>query len=261
MKNWATDPPADLRRAHRAESIGRGLLPTDLTVKRIKGALVAEPELLHPKAGTLIWWHGGGFVAGHPLRALAPAAWVAATGGIRCVLPLWPLAPETIWPEQASHARNWCNRYEGPLAIAGDSAGGALALACADLADALVLAYPALGAPPGASVALWGTQKSGLDEAAVKMMYARLGAENLQTYWQEGLPRCLVLTGEKEPLADDLNILMRLGTFETHLTPGAGHGFLRDAGQDAQATKACCFAGDWLKESLIKNKSWQSDHC
>ncbi|WP_300063981.1 alpha/beta hydrolase [uncultured Roseobacter sp.] len=247
MTDWATASPGALRRAHRIEGRGRGALPDDVQVQRIKGALTVHPSRQHTAAGTLLWWHGGGFVAGHPLRALAPAAWIASTAGMACVLPLWPLTPEAKWPVQAEHARAWCDRMESPVYVGGDSAGGAVALACADLAEALVLAYPALGGSPGQSVAAWGTRENGLDAAAVRAMYDRLGAPSLSEIWKAGLPPCLLLTGDREALADDAAVLARLGDFDKHVTPGAGHGFLRDAGRIDTATKAAFAAGQWLK--------------
>lgn len=251
MTNWATASSETLRRAHRIEGRKRGCLPPGVTVRRVKGALIVDPSHSSMNAATLLWWHGGGFVAGHPLRALAPAAWIAETAGMTCILPLWPLAPEAKWPAQARHARNWCRRITGPVYVGGDSAGGALALACSDLAEALVLGYPALGAAPGASVERWGSQENGLDAAAVKKMYARLGAPDLSARWEQGLPPCLVLTGDREPLADDRNILHGLGTFDVHVTPGAGHGFLRDAGKEAPATQAVLTAGRWLQSLAL----------
>ncbi len=200
--------------------------------------------------GTLLWWHGGGFVAGHPLRAMVPAAWIAAAAGLRAVLPTWPLAPEARWPAQAIHARAWCGRIDGPLVLGGDSAGGALALACAARARALVLLYPALGAPPSADAERWDLPATGLDPPAIRAMYMRLGASDLARRWTRGLPPTRLVIGDREPLEADAALLRTLGQVDTDTVPGRGHGFARDAGRDVAATCAMERAGEWVAPLL-----------
>lgn len=89
---------------------------------------------------TVYYLHGGGFVAPIDPFHVRYAAWLSRSLGARVVMPDYPLAPEHDW--RASHAalvqdvRRWA--AVGAVTLAGDSAGGGLALALAvSLADSL----------------------------------------------------------------------------------------------------------------------------
>lgn len=75
----------------------------------------------------LLYLFGGGFVAGGPLEDLMISAPLAAGTGLQVVAPAYPLAPEAPFPA----GLNAClavARSIGPSAVAGESAGGNLAL-------------------------------------------------------------------------------------------------------------------------------------
>ena len=112
------------------------------------------PEQAEP--GTVVYFHGGGWVTGsietHDgiMRRLAVLS-------RRCVVGLdYPLAPETrraaMLAACLAALRQVMQDGEGPVVLAGDSAGAELALACtlalrdqgARLPEGLGLAYPAL---------------------------------------------------------------------------------------------------------------------
>ncbi|WP_435742694.1 alpha/beta hydrolase [Nocardioides sp. SYSU DS0663] len=84
---------------------------------------------------TVVWVHGGGFVAGFDPFHVRYAARLASRLGARVVLPDYPLAPEHTWRD--SHdalvdlVAGWADRSPGGLVLGGDSAGGGLALAVA----------------------------------------------------------------------------------------------------------------------------------
>lgn len=86
-----------------------------------------------PPSRTVYYLHGGGFVAPIDPFHVRYAAWLARALGARVVMPDYPLAPEHDW--SASHealvgdVRRWAAL--GPVTLAGDSAGGGLALALA----------------------------------------------------------------------------------------------------------------------------------
>ena len=75
----------------------------------------------------LIWFHGGGYVLGAPETHMVLAAHLAARG-IEVILPRYPLAPERTWPAPRDAALAVMDGFPGQVALAGDSAGGHLAL-------------------------------------------------------------------------------------------------------------------------------------
>ena len=87
----------------------------------------------------LLYLHGGGFVSGSGAYYLAMAARLSAAAGCAVLLPDYRLAPEHPFPaaiEDCIHAHEWLTASGpgGPTPaqatfIAGDSAGGGLALA------------------------------------------------------------------------------------------------------------------------------------
>lgn len=95
---------------------------------------------LGPQAGTrLLYLHGGGYAFGSHRTHKGLAGRLALRLGIGAVVPHYPLAPETPFPAAHEAAvRLYRNMIaEGPVILAGDSAGGGLALSllamiCAD---------------------------------------------------------------------------------------------------------------------------------
>lgn len=102
--------------------------------------------------GTIVYFHGGGWVFG-TLDAFDPVCReTAASAGAEVVSVDYRLAPETSYPGPLDDAyRALCAAAgDGPLAVMGDSAGGNLAAACALRArdergpriDLQILLYP-----------------------------------------------------------------------------------------------------------------------
>lgn len=81
---------------------------------------------------TLLYLHGGGFVACSP-RTHRPITGWFALNGFRVFVPDYRLAPEHPFPAAIEDAvaawRALRSRVAGPIVVAGDSAGGTLALA------------------------------------------------------------------------------------------------------------------------------------
>lgn len=85
-------------------------------------------------AATLLYCYGGGFVCGSAFEDLIISAPLAAYADLRVVAPKYRLAPEHPWPAAVDDGfavyRDLRERTApGRLAIAGESAGGNLALA------------------------------------------------------------------------------------------------------------------------------------
>lgn len=83
--------------------------------------------------GTLVYYHGGGFVVGGLESHDDVCAELAYQSGLRVISVAYRLAPEHKHPAQfddAMHALQIAsNRYPAPLIVAGDSAGGNIAAA------------------------------------------------------------------------------------------------------------------------------------
>lgn len=84
--------------------------------------------------GTLLYCYGGGFVCGSAFEDLIIAAPLAAFANLRVILPKYRLAPEHQWPAAvddgfAVYCDLQARTVPGTLALAGESAGGNLALA------------------------------------------------------------------------------------------------------------------------------------
>ncbi len=84
---------------------------------------------------TVLYLHGGGFVAPIDPVHVRYAARLAGALGVRVVLPDYPLAPGHSWrashPGVADLAARWTTDSPDGLVLAGDSAGGGFALAIA----------------------------------------------------------------------------------------------------------------------------------
>ncbi|MFZ2502124.1 MAG: alpha/beta hydrolase [Nocardioides sp.] len=106
--------------------------------ERLAGRVPFPSYVLTPRDGTpsrtLLYLHGGAFVAPiHPVQVLY-AARLAQRLGARVVIPDYPLAPRHTWRDSfaalVEEAARW-RALPGELLFAGDSAGGGLALAVA----------------------------------------------------------------------------------------------------------------------------------
>ncbi len=110
------------------------------------GALWLTPQDVAPDAPVLMYLHGGGFTIGSPRTHAALAAHLAAHAGMRACILAYRLAPEHPAPAArtdaiAAYAR-LIDENTPPAALAGDSAGGNLALLVAQHARDAGLPQP-----------------------------------------------------------------------------------------------------------------------
>ncbi len=176
--------------------------------------------------GTLVYFHGGGFVVGDVATWDSLCRNIARGAGCRVVSADYRLAPEHPFPaalNDAYAATAWTARaFPGPLAVGGDSAGATLAIAACLLArerggpriGLQALAYPACDFSSFASDS-YARYGQGLFLTTEVMTFFRdcwlprpedrtdplaspLLAENLA-----GLPPCLLLAAEHDLLLDD----------------------------------------------------------
>ena len=107
----------------------------DVRVEDLDGfaAHVLTPRHVEPER-TLYYLHGGGYTSGIDAFHVRYATRLAGELRARVVMPDYPLAPEHTWRDShdalVAHAARWADE-PGGIVLAGDSAGGGLALAIA----------------------------------------------------------------------------------------------------------------------------------
>ncbi|HEU5037565.1 MAG TPA: alpha/beta hydrolase [Nocardioides sp.] len=95
---------------------------------------VVTPRGAEPRR-TVVYLHGGGYVAGIDPFHVRYLARLASTLGARVVLPDYPLAPAHTWRDSHDQLADLTARWAADsdeLVLAGDSAGGGYALAVAE---------------------------------------------------------------------------------------------------------------------------------
>lgn len=218
-------------------------------------------------AGTIVHFHGGGWVTGDLDYADATCRMLADVAGVDVVSVDYRLAPEHPFPAAADDAMtvlHWVaagsEGLTGPLVVAGDSAGGNLAAVCAALArgedrvDVVgqVLIYPVVDADLGRDSY---AQNSGVFLGAREMQWffdhycPDLSARStplvspLRDADLSGLPRTVVVVGGHDPLLDEgVEYAERLRDsgvpVELLHFPSLPHGFLQFTGVSPAAAEA-----------------------
>lgn len=148
LPDLSTLPIAEARaiRARNAERTNAELPEvesvTRLSIPGLAGAPAIACDMIVPKGakpGAIVYLHGGGWVHGNLASHARLARMLASATGTRVLYVDYRLAPENPYPaalDDAVAAWRWCvaesarnAALNGPLAIAGDSAGANLALA------------------------------------------------------------------------------------------------------------------------------------
>lgn len=283
--SWAYSPPEQLR-AHHAQDAAdtAGPPPPEVVVTTLpaadgfRGGLLFTPP--KPSAEALIvYFHGGGFVAGSPDSHRGTTAWLAQRSGLPVLSARYRLAPEHRFPAQAHDAvAAVANAMAsaGPrtrLILAGDSAGACVALwglhalppSLRAQVTGLVLFYGAYGLTDSPSIRRLGTPESGMDGPTLRIMYGRLGdydrliatpAFNPLHPRNTVMPPAFIMVGEHDPVLDDslrlAEAIERAGGRPTLVRiPGAEHSFLKRAGGEAWVNAQLDEAAAWMKARLI----------
>ncbi len=120
-------PTRSTARFDRRFSVVTEQLPTGFPAYSIVRRGAAPTE-------TVLYLHGGGYMAPISAWQVRYAARMADDLGVRVVLPDYPLAPEHSWRDSHDELVVLATRLatEGDLVLAGDSSGGGLALALAE---------------------------------------------------------------------------------------------------------------------------------
>lgn len=200
---------------------------------------------------TVVYFHGGGFVVGGLNSHDDVCAEICKETGYPVISVDYRLAPEHRHPAAYEDALAAASAAiaEGPIVLAGDSAGGNLAAAVAQgLKERTgllgqVLIYPGLGGDPDRGSYLLHAKAPMLSREDV-LYYAKIRyigdtepaddptATPLWAPSFAGLPPTIAFAAECDPLADDAGAYARLvaaegGKAHSVLEKGLVHGYLR----------------------------------
>jgi monoterpene epsilon-lactone hydrolase len=200
-------------------------MPKNVTFQAVTlGGIAGEwVESTAPSKTALLYIHGGGFVACSP-QTHRPITAALAKRGFRVFAPAYRLAPEHPFPAAVDDVvaawRALRKQVDGPIVVAGDSAGGTLALALMislrdhgdDLPKAAALFSPATDlAGTGASLQVNSRRDAMFrPEMLVPFRTAYLGDTDprhplVSPLYADlkGLPPLFIEVGETEVLRDD----------------------------------------------------------
>jgi acetyl esterase/lipase len=275
--------PVEVARGH-FETVARILLPratgVDVESTELGGVLV---DRLRPKEAhadkVLLYLHGGAYVLGSRRTHRQLVSHIARAAGITAVVPEYRLAPEHPWPagiEDAVavyRALLSSGTKAEDIVIAGDSAGGGLAVAALltlrhagdALPKAAVLLSPFLDVTAsGESATTRADQDPWFDTADIAVVARYYCADESQ--WRNplvspvfanvaGLPPMLIQVGDDEILLSDstrlANKLDAVGiAVELEVWPGMWHVFPMFVGKMPEGRKAVRKIGAYIRERL-----------
>jgi monoterpene epsilon-lactone hydrolase len=229
-----------------------------------------------PRADSVIlYFFGGGYVLGTPATRRKTAGHLALAAKVRVLVPNYRLAPEHPFPaavDDAVHAYQWLLDHGGEpskTVLAGDSAGGGLAVATAiALRDRrLPMCAGIVALSPWADLTCSGDSMTTSAAVDIECTRDRLvemagwymnGADPAQPLASPvfadlvGLPPLLCVVGGDEELLDDSIRLVRnagiAGIDATlSITAGMQHVFPIWAGSFPEADAAIALIGDWVQ--------------
>ena len=230
--------------------------------------------------GTLIYFHGGGFVVGDLDSHHDVCANLAEKSQLRVVSVAYSLAPEHKHPAQfndAYHAvKIASNTYPEPLIVAGDSAGGNLAACvCHSLRSTdinlsgQVLIYPSLGTNMDSKSFIIHSNAPLLSTKDM-LYYKKIRCENdvpeddatfapLNDEDFSNLPPTIVFTAACDPLVDDgenycKKITNAGGLAKWFNEAGLVHGYLRARSEVVRARKS--FERISFAAASLAQKKW-----
>jgi acetyl esterase/lipase len=231
VKSWFandTDVEDTRRKLDRfvaiTDHMPRGSVATELGHVGSATLYTIAPPGLPPQAPTILYLHGGGYIVGSLTSHGAFCARLAKAVGGRVIFVEYRLAPEHPFPAAFEDClaawRMIADFQAGPIVLAGDSAGGGLALAVAQACLAEALRFPdrLLLLSPWADMSLSGASMVA-NEAKDSMLSAEILARMRDNYIQTGdpsdiraspllgpltaLPPTLILCSKTEVLRDD----------------------------------------------------------
>ncbi len=272
------DAPVDMARAAHAEETARlaGEGPAvadvaELTVAGPGGDIRVRTYRPEDPRGTVVYFHGGGWMLGNLESVDAVCRALALASGATVASVDYRLVPEHRFPAAVDDALAAVRALAGGrLAVAGDSAGGNLAaVAARRLRDEVPLRLQAL---------IYPVTDAGLNTPSLRRFSEGRGltAAGMRRYWDvyldgadgtqpdasplragdlAGVAPAYVLTAEEDVLRDDGELyaaaLERAAVPVTlRRVPGTIHGFWRWQGASAAARRAVRELGAVLRDAL-----------
>ncbi|HEB3528760.1 alpha/beta hydrolase [Burkholderia cenocepacia] len=236
--------------------------------------------------GTVLFFHGGGFVVGSLDSHALITAQLAADTGLDVIAVDYRLAPEHRAPAalddclavtRAARDAHWpFGPCVPPLTLAGDSAGGMLAAAVATAlrdagernVDGIALVYPMLGFEPESPAReteahapmltlddvhryralYWGGDLADVLRDGNPLLRASIPLEATRF---DGLPPVLAIGAEHDPLRDDARVYVERiraagGVAHDWMGEGLVHGCWRALGTSPQAARMHRLVGGFL---------------
>jgi epsilon-lactone hydrolase len=193
-------PPLEERRAAFVPGDRLHPVPADVLVTEVTAGGVPAHWLTAPGTGTgrvLLFLHGGGYELGSVRSDGELAARLGRASGMRVLFPEYRLAPEHPFPaaiDDVLAAWRWLRAGQGlsatSIAVAGDSAGGGLAVALLVATRDAGQALPGAAALMSPTVDLTSsgasmTQRAGQDPVSTPAMLA----SSPRTTWPGLTPR------------------------------------------------------------------------
>jgi acetyl esterase len=230
--------------------------------------------------GVCVYLHAGGWIMGDLDFSDATCRRLAAGAGCEVVSVDYRLAPEHPFPaalDDACAVLQWAAGLgRGPVLLAGESAGGNIAAACA------IRARDAGGPAIAGQVLAYPVTDHALDTASHREVGGRnwlLSTDDMRSFWDHycppnvdrddplasplrapdlgGLPPALVLVAEFDPLRDEgLAYARRLAeagvAVTTRRDPGMLHGYLGAAAEIDIAGAALAEAVAWMRACIAR---------
>lgn len=193
--------------------------------------------------GTMVWFHGGGWMIELGEDALQWGRDLAERTGLTVLMPDYPLARAFAYPKSNA----WCLAFwqhclqteSGPIYLGGDSAGAHLALCTlpAGMPEKALFIYAVTTLLPIRDSGSWAAYKKGWPLSPRLMDYfydaycpekeARFGASPLEQL--SSIPPTLLITASDDILADQQTEFARRFGAQQIVYEGAGHIFLSRA--------------------------------
>lgn len=232
-----------------------------------------------PEHGVLLYLHGGAYIMGSPRTHRAMAARLAAESGLAAILPRYRLAPENPFPAAFEDAvtayRTLLERGYPPerIALAGDSAGGGLALALLAEIGRRGLPRPAALVAFSPLVDMSFSTRSMQENAFCDALLPAQRARDMRSFympqgdphdprasplfaeWKAPVPPTLLMASRAEILRDDsVAMAERLraagGRSECELWDGMAHVWPIFQGHMPEADAALVRAGRFLRRQI-----------
>lgn len=233
------------------------------TETQFDGCRVVRLTPSTPTKGTMVWFHGGGWMIELGEDAIQWGRDLAARTGLTILMPDYPLARQYAYPQSNA----WCSAFwrhclqteSAPVYLGGDSAGAHLALCSlpAGQPQKALFIYAVTTLLPVRESGSWAAFRKGWPLSPRLMDYfydaycpdhdQRLGASPLEQL--ETIPPTLLITAADDILADQQNAFAYRFGAQQITYEGAGHIFLSRAEGAAFRARALEDAATFLSDA------------